>query len=146
MAWSIEILQQGTAFIVRLGKNVYRWILDGLTEVGKVLSWVLDKVLEIGGEIIEWLSFIFNWKDIQATHRSIVHLTNDALTTGLVYMDTLEDKVDKFFDDITSQLRQSSDKTLPEELGRVSASSKSADGLVANQNCAKANWVQYQVS
>jgi hypothetical protein len=48
-------------------------------QVGKVLSVIFNKILDIGKKIIDWLGFVFNWKDITATKDSIVNIVKDAL-------------------------------------------------------------------
>lgn len=146
VSWSVEKLQQGVAFLVKLGEKVYRWVLDGLTEIGKALSFIFNKVLELGAKVIEWLGFIFNWGDIQATQRSIVHLANDALTSGIGYIDTIESKVDGFFSGIIEKLQEESGKSRPEEINKAVANGESGGDLPRDPDSAKANWAQYQVS
>lgn len=126
-----------------MGETVYRWVMRGVTEVGKAISWILDKALELGEKVVQWLGFIFNWEDIQATHRSIVHLANNALSTGLDKIGGLEEKVDVFFDDLRASLQTISSQTHPTEIGGAVADGDSSATVPARSM--KANWTQYQV-
>jgi len=133
--------------VVKLAGKTYRWVLNGLTEIGKALSWLFDKVLQISEKMIEWIGFIFNWKDIQQTHRSIAHLVNSALDTGTGYLGTLEPKVEGFFDNLATKIKTVTVDSRPSEVDDSTADSNSSDpNATSPSQFAKVNWVQYQVS
>ncbi|KAF8243633.1 hypothetical protein K440DRAFT_561049 [Wilcoxina mikolae CBS 423.85] len=146
-SWAINTIEEGAELVVQLAEKTYRWVLNGLTEIGKALSWLFDKILQIADKVIEWIGFVFDWKDIQVTHRSIVHLVNSALDTGAEYLGTLEPKVEDFFDDLATTIKAAADDGRPSEVDESTADSNSPDtSTTSPAQLAKVNWVQYQLT
>ncbi|KAF1948932.1 hypothetical protein CC80DRAFT_582168 [Byssothecium circinans] len=71
MLWAIQTAGDVYYFVISVGGAVYRWVVDTVASVGKILSSIFDKVLKVAEKVVDWLGFIFSWADIQATHRSM---------------------------------------------------------------------------
>ena len=141
-------MEQGTKgllFVVNIGGQVMRWALDGLTEIGKAISWVMDEVLDLGDKIIDWLGFLLNWDDIQATHRSLVAVVNGGLQSSADHLAVIGQQVDTFFDNLENSVRTA---LYPAVLTGQTANSASDQGPIvaaeqANISSTKGNWAKY---
>ena len=137
---------KGMLFIVNFGGQIMRWALDGVTEIGKAISWVMDEVLDIGAKIIDWLGFLFNWKDIQATHNSLVAVVNGGLQAGADRLGVISQQIDAFFVNLETTVRNA---TYPDVLTGQTANAQSDQGSIvaaeqANISSTKGNWTKYQ--
>ena len=142
-------MEQGTKgllFVINIGGQFMRWALDGLTEIGKAISWVIDEVLELAQKIIDWIGFLLNWGDIQATHRSLVAVVNSGLQSGADHLAVIGQQVDAFFENLENTVRTS---LYPAVLTSQTANSASDQGPIvaseqANISSTKGNWAKYQ--
>ncbi len=142
-------MEQGTKgllFVVNIGGQFMRWALDGLTEIGKAISWVIDEVLELAEKIIDWVGFLLNWSDIQATHLSLVAVVNNGIQSGADHLAVIAQQVDAFFENLENTVRNA---LYPEVLTSQTANSASDQGPVvasqeANISSTKGNWAKYQ--
>ena len=142
-------MEQGTKgllFVVNIGGQFMRWALGGLTEIGKAISWVIDEVLELAQKVIDWIGFLLNWGDIQATHLSLVAVVNNGLQSGADHLAVLGQQVDAFFENLENTVRNA---LYPEVLTDQTANSASDQGPIvaseqANISSTKGNWAKYQ--
>ena len=69
------------ALIVKFMKKTYQIILKTVTHTTQAASKVFE-YMKVGiGMLIEWVGFLFNWRDIVATENVFVNLT----TSGLLW-------------------------------------------------------------
>jgi hypothetical protein len=146
-SWAVEKAADGLKFVVEIGGQFMRWALDGLTEIGKAISWVFDKVLEIAQKIIDWLGFLLNWKDIQATHLSLVAVINNSIQSGADHLAVISQKVDGFFQNLEDTVQTA---LYPAVLTNSVANPASTEGPVIDpekktDNSVKGNYTKYQV-
>lgn len=146
VSWAVEQGTKGLLFIVNIGGQIMRWAIDGLTEIGKAISWVLDEVLELAQKIIDWLGFLFNWKDIQATHLSLVAVVNSGLQSGADHLAVIGQQVDTFFNNLETSVRTA---LYPAVLTSQTADPTSDQGPIitpqkGNVSSVKGNWAKYQ--
>ncbi|KAI9930163.1 hypothetical protein MW887_011973 [Aspergillus wentii] len=145
----ISFIVNGAKVLVQIGETIYQWVMKTVDQVGKVLSVILNKILDIGKKIIDWLGFIFNWKDITGTKDSIVNIVKDALEEGPILTDSLKGKSKHFFESMKKSVSDSrpSDHDM-EKLG-IKADDKTGStdqSKSKTQNSMASNWAQYQVS
>jgi hypothetical protein len=137
----------GLTFIVEIGGQFLRWALDGLTEIGKAISWIFDKVLEVANKIIDWVGFLLNWGDIQATHLSLRAVINNGIQSGADHLALVAQKVDDFFGDLEDTVQNA---LYPAVLTNSVADPGSTQGPIINpekstENSVKGNYTNYQV-
>ena len=114
--------------------------------IGNALTWIFDKVLEIIETVIEWIGFIFDRGDIQATHRSIVSLTRDALDTWAQKANGISDSINAYFDNLSDVLRGLNGQSLPDKLGSAPADKGTVDTNRPKNSAmdsTKVKWSQY---
>lgn len=115
--------------------------------IGNALSWVFEKILEIVETVIEWIGFIFNWGDIQATHRSIVALTNSALDAWAERALLAPDVIEAYIDGLSNVIKGQGNKPLPGALGSAPADNDTVDSSRSKNSATdstKVKWSQYQ--
>jgi hypothetical protein len=144
----VHFAVEGLRVLVQVGETVYRWVIDTIEQVGKVLSFIFKKILVLGEKLIRWLSFIFSWTDIKETSESILHIFTDALEEGPVLIDSLKHKSAEFFESLKSEVSHS--RPSDEEIGKLNVRADDATG--ANNasknpaaNSARINWAMSQV-
>lgn len=147
-SWAVEQGTKGLLFIVNIGGQFMRWAINGLTEIGKAISWVIDQVLELAQKIIDWLGFLLNWGDIQATHLSLVAVVNSGLQSGADHLAVIGQQVDAFFDNLETSVRTA---LYPTVLTSQTADPASSQGPIispekGNVSSVKGNWAKYQFS
>ncbi|KAL8710271.1 MAG: hypothetical protein Q9225_007311 [Loekoesia sp. 1 TL-2023] len=147
VSWAIEEAEDVLNFIVDIGERILRWTVTTVVEIGKVIAWVFENVLEIAEKIIEWIGFLLDWSDIQDTHKSIVHIVNSGLESGAANLNTIAAKIDQFFVDIESTLKEA---IYPDELTQQTASpslpeNPDTDPHKSTLNSTKLNYSKYQV-
>ena len=143
VAWSVDAYH----FMVRIGEATYRWALKTLEMIGNALSWIFQKILEVVEEIIEWIGFLFDWGDIQDTHRSIVYLTNSALDTWAERVDFTSDVIENYFDGLGDVIQNVKNNSLPEKAGSAPANKETADSRRSDNSAmdsTKVKWSQNQ--
>jgi hypothetical protein len=127
----VEQGTKGLLFVTNIDGQFMRWTFDGL---GKAISWVIGEVLELAQKTIDWIGFLLNWGDIQATHRSLVVAVNNG------------QQVDAFFENLENTVRTAlypavltnQTENLASDQGPIVASKQ------ANISSTKGNWAKYQ--
>ena len=128
-------------------EETYRFTLDTLEMIGNALTWIFEKILKIIETVIEWIGFIFNWADIQATHQSIVSLTNGALDTWAQKADIAPNAIEAYFDGLSGVLRNVNGNSLPDKVGSAPANNGTVDSNRPENGAmdsTKVKWSQYQ--
>ncbi|KAL9584262.1 MAG: hypothetical protein Q9203_004732 [Teloschistes exilis] len=147
-SWALEDATTGYNLIIQIGDQVFSWLVDGITEIGKSLSWIFDKVLAIAGKIIDWLGFIFNWKDIQNMHKSIVSIVNGGMASGLANLTILANETDRFFLNLENTIKNRAYPTVLTQLVANPAATDHAnlDPKKSILHSTKGNYTHYQVN
>jgi hypothetical protein len=68
-----------------------------------VLWSLWKKILEGIELLIEFIEFLFEWKDIQATHKSLTHVMNNGLNLAIKSVSKIQRKA--LFDDLENEIR-----------------------------------------
>jgi len=115
ISWAVQQVGDAYYVVLHCADCFYRWVIESVATVGKVLGCIFDKVLRVAAKVMDWLGYLFNWADIRATHVSIVHFLNSAADaaanklSGLA--DTVEDICDKVEDGLKKMTPLSDDTT-----------------------------------
>lgn len=147
MTWAIQKYEEGGLFylIFEIDEQFYRWEISLIAHIGKALWSLWKKILQGIELLIEFIEFLFQWGDIQATHRSIVHLVNNALDFAIDSVPQAEEKTNEFFtglEDKISSLKPYQDQT---PLNYSSSGDESSKGEQLRKS-APFNYTYHQVS
>ncbi|KAH2321612.1 hypothetical protein KXW87_000868, partial [Aspergillus fumigatus] len=80
--WTCDLVDGVWKFIVHVGEEIYEIALTTITSIVKGVMWVLKKIGAVIKDIIEFISYLFDWTDILATTDSVAAGFNAALDYG----------------------------------------------------------------
>lgn len=93
-------------FIVKIGEDIFEIALDTITSIVKGIVWVFKKIGAVIKDVIEFLGFLFGWGDILDTTDSIVAGFNAALDHGKSVLDSQQNVVDDWLEDLRGNLKE----------------------------------------
>jgi len=78
----VEKAKSGWRFILKIGGTIYNWVGDTLNDIFSFLERVWEKIGVVFKDIVDYLSFLFSWKDIIET-KDALKLTANMAIDGL---------------------------------------------------------------
>jgi hypothetical protein len=93
------------SFIIKIGEEVYTFILDTVSVIVKAVTWVFKKLGTLIQDLIDFFGFLFEWDDILATTDSIATGFNAALDYGQQLLDKTEITVDSWLEELRTTLK-----------------------------------------
>ncbi|KAJ8059437.1 hypothetical protein OCU04_011101 [Sclerotinia nivalis] len=107
VTWAIQQYEEGGIFylIFEIGEQLYRWEISVIAHIGKALWSLWKKILEGIELLLEFIEFLFEWKDIQATHKSLTHIMNNGLNLAINSVSKIQRKAGDLFDDLENEIR-----------------------------------------
>ncbi|PNP58955.1 hypothetical protein THARTR1_01203 [Trichoderma harzianum] len=107
--WGVNLVEDGAGkvwqFIIKIGEEVYSFILDTASVIVKAVVWVFKKLGVLLQDVIDFLGYLFNWDDILATADSITTGFNAALDYGQHLLDTTEITVDSWLEELRTTIK-----------------------------------------
>jgi hypothetical protein len=91
-------------FFVEIGGKLYRFVLDCFHTILNTIEFVFNKIKVFFEDLIKWLGFLFQWKDILRTHDALKNIFNKFLYHSVDQIDVLKNNVDKIFDNIQERI------------------------------------------
>ncbi|KAL8799637.1 MAG: hypothetical protein Q9182_005739 [Xanthomendoza sp. 2 TL-2023] len=141
--WVLRAANGVYEFILDVGGKIVKFVIDTITNISKALSWMWDKLKAGWKKMVEFFGFLFSWKDIIECKNSTYDFVNSALTACAGRVDKVADKVDRWFEDMKINLRNS---TLPPELANTSTAPPSSGAQSEKTgDAASAGWTNYQL-
>ncbi|KAF4339364.1 hypothetical protein FBEOM_6778 [Fusarium beomiforme] len=93
-------------FIVKIGNDVYRAILDTVEAVVGAIEWVFDKIKTGIEKIIRYIEFLFAWDDIRRTKQVTHNLVKYFFLDTISGIETLKDDFDECIDGARSAVAE----------------------------------------
>ncbi|KAF5649805.1 uncharacterized protein FTJAE_769 [Fusarium tjaetaba] len=98
----IQVVQNAATglweFIVKIGNEVYRAILDTVEAVVGAIEWVFDKIKTGVEKLIRFIEFLFQWDDIKRTKQVTHNLVKYYLFDMVSSIETAKDSFDSCMD------------------------------------------------
>ncbi|KAM0080372.1 hypothetical protein ACKRZS_007467 [Fusarium odoratissimum] len=85
-------------FIVKIGNDVYRAMLDTVEAVVGAIEWVFDKIKTGIEKLIRFIEFLFQWDDIKRTKQVTHNLVKYYLFNMVSSIETAKDSFDECMD------------------------------------------------
>ncbi|KAJ4208871.1 hypothetical protein NW759_013633 [Fusarium solani] len=85
-------------FIVKIGKDIYRAVLDTVDAVVGAIQWVFDKIKTGIDKLIRYIEFLFEWDDIRRTKQVTHNLVKYYLFEMVASIETAKDAFDDCMD------------------------------------------------
>lgn len=86
--------------VLKIGDTVYHGILDCVETIVAAVRWVYDKIKTAIEDLIKFLEFLFQWKDIERTKKVVCHLTQIALRHQFNQVPALKKKIHGQLDEV----------------------------------------------
>lgn len=90
----VQVADDVVHFAIRVGEAVYTFILTTAQEIYAAAEWLFKKIALYLKELIEWLGFLFAWKDILATRDAMKTLFNNGLSSFSGAVQTIKTQFD----------------------------------------------------
>ncbi|KLP16141.1 uncharacterized protein LW94_13829 [Fusarium fujikuroi] len=82
-------------FVVKIGNDIYRAILDTIDAVVGAVEWVFDKIKTGVSKVLRYLEFLFDWDDIRRTKQVAHNLVKYCLVDMVTGIQTAEGELDE---------------------------------------------------
>ncbi|KAL7934280.1 hypothetical protein V8C35DRAFT_327196 [Trichoderma chlorosporum] len=123
-------------FIVKIGDEVFTFILDTASVIVRAVVWVFKKLGVFFQDIIDYLGYLFSWGDILATADSITAGFNAALDYGQHLLDTTEITVDTWLEELRATIKAQLPALQNQNYNGASTASKSLKSKAALETTA----------
>ncbi|KAI1415785.1 hypothetical protein F5Y13DRAFT_186641 [Hypoxylon sp. FL1857] len=143
-----DVIQKVVQMTIKLGNEVYTFVLDTATTIATGVSWVFEKLGAGLDKLIEYLGFLFEWDDILTTTDSLVTVLNAGLDYGQLKVRDLEKEAKSWIGEAKTEMKNALARIRSqnqEELGQVSTSDVSAKNDNPMKDSVAYNWVGYQI-
>ncbi|KJK68217.1 hypothetical protein P875_00076254 [Aspergillus parasiticus SU-1] len=104
--WGVKLVGDVWKFVVKIGEEIFEIALTTITSIVKGIVWVFKKVGAFIKDVIEFLGFLFGWGDILDTTDSIVAGSNAVLDHGKSVLETQQDTVHGWLEDLRDTLKE----------------------------------------
>ncbi|WP_394839861.1 hypothetical protein LVJ94_23520 [Pendulispora rubella] len=147
--FAVKIENDVVSFVANLGETAVQFVVKTAEEVYKLVTWVFHKIKVVFEELIQWLGYLFEWKDIWETHKAIAAMARHGLDYVTARADAevalWEKRVDQFFEHLStaSQIRIPKDLA-GKKVTRAGAGGVSS-GVVKALKSPIGNWSFYQL-
>ncbi|KAF5562255.1 hypothetical protein FPHYL_5782 [Fusarium phyllophilum] len=82
-------------FIVKIGNDIYRAVLDTIDAVVGAVEWVFDKIKTGVSKVLRYLEFLFDWDDIRRTKQVTHNLVKYCLVDMVSSIQTAKGEFDE---------------------------------------------------
>jgi len=122
----MEKVADGVKFIIKIGEQVFNWIVKTIREIGSFIQRVFDSIKVFFKDLFEFLAFLFDWDAILDTKRAYKGFANNAIINlkgeiGNIrnfINETLEKEIAKFSPELVS---------IPKELDQTNLTESSKE-------------------
>ncbi len=129
-------------FFIELGGQFFRFIMDCVSDVVHAIEFVLNKIKIFIENLVKWLGFLFQWKDIIRTHNVLRNIIKQYLGHSIQQIGTYKTNVSTAFNDVEKRLNEWSGlESLTGSLSEQSGSCSRMEG----QNDPQAHWGNYHL-
>jgi hypothetical protein len=136
--WFVHAAENVWHFFVKIGETLYKVIVNCVSAVVRAVEFVFNKIKVFFEDLIKWLGFIFEWKDILRTHSVVKNILLRYAENTVKNVGELQNGVDKVFVGLkgTIDAWAGIQAGPPETVGHYQAASSSLKG----QHSPGSNW------
>jgi hypothetical protein len=138
--WVVQESEGLQHFFVQLADKVYHAVLDCASAVVSAVEFVFNQIKVFIEEIIAWLGFLFNWKDILRTHSVMKNIIKQYSVHAVDQLASVETSLDTLFTDLEAGLNSWAGMT-DQSINRAPAIT--AAGLIPGRDDPQSNWAYH---
>lgn len=132
---------------MKIGKQVYNFVLDTLDAVKKTMSWVWnDLIKKPFKDMIDWLGFTLEreWKAILATSELVKGMINATLDFGSTQLWEVAGSVDEVFNNLKDKMHKSLDSAaaISKRDSNLNNPKQKKDPTIVDTGL---DWIRYQI-
>lgn len=117
--------------VLKIGDAVYHGILDNVEAVVAAVRWVYDKIKTAIEDLIKFLEFLFQWKDIERTKKVVCHLARISLRHQFNQVPALKQQMHRQFDEVIKVIEKWADIADGAETVSLKKAAKPTEGQSA---------------
>ena len=138
----VKVIDGVYNFFITIGNALYTFVLNCYETIASAVEFVFNKIKVFLEDLIKWLGFLFQWKDILRTHDVLKNVFKRYLENSVDQVDVFKQQVNQIFDGI--QQRIDSWAGLTAQQGTLSGMSAQA-GSVPGKNDPQSNYGIYHM-
>jgi hypothetical protein len=138
----VSLVNDAYHCFVTIAGQVYRFVIDSMNAVLQGIEFVFNKIKVFFEDLIKWLGFLFQWKDILRTKDVLKNIMRLSLIQGIDDLGSAKTDIKHAFTDIKQKLNEWAG--LPAVPGSLSASVAAA-GAAPGEDTPQANWGNYHM-
>lgn len=100
----VQVFDGVTNFFIIIAEQLYTFVLDTYHTVVSVVEFVFNKIKVFIEDLIKWLGFLFQWKDIMRTHDVLKNVFKRSLENSVDQIDVLKENIGVMFDGIQERI------------------------------------------
>lgn len=127
---------------IEIGTELYRFVVNCISTVMHTVEFIFKKIGVFIEDLIQWLGFLFQWKDIVRTHNVIKNLFKRYLENSIPQIDEFKKEVSAVFTDIEKRIDEWAG--LEDLQGNLSDKSKAA-GPLPGKDSPQSNYGTYHL-
>lgn len=115
----VRKVEDGIQIIINRVEEAFQVVVKFAEQAWDVIGYVFKQLGVLLEELIRWLGFLFNWKDILATHAVFAGAATQMLKLGEVAVGRLEGYVNTWCDRLGQELKTL--QPFPSDIGNASS-------------------------
>jgi hypothetical protein len=127
---------------ITIAGQVYRFVIDSINAVLQGVEFIFNKIKVFFEDLIKWLGFLFQWKDILRTKDVLKNIIRVSINKGIDDLGSAKTGIRQTFGAVRQRLNEWAG--LPPVPGNLSAGVAAA-GPVPGEDTPQANWGNYHM-
>lgn len=129
-------------FFVKIADQVYTFVLNSINTVINTIEFIFNKIKVFLEDLIKWLGFLFQWKDILRTHDVFKNIIRQYAPYSLNQLKNTTDALKEMFAALEGEINQWAGLVpdTQQSIGEISSNSSPLPG----QDSPQAYWGVYQ--
>lgn len=139
-AFFVKPLQGVYQFIVHVGDKIYTAILDCVSAVSSAIEFIFKKIKVFFQDLVAWLGFIFNWRDILRTHRVMKNIFKQYARNAVDQIDVLRVSLQDGFDQLQAFINGKSWEGLQDPGKSIGDTQQEMTKDISGADSPQSNW------
>lgn len=138
----VNLVDDAYHCFITIAGQIYRFVIDSMNAVLQGIEFVFNKIKVFFEDLIKWLGFLFQWKDILRTKDVLKNIMRLSINKSIDDLGSAKTDIKNAFADIRQKLNEWAG--LPAVPGSLSACAATA-GPAPGEDTPQANWGNYHM-
>lgn len=100
-----SVVSEGVKFVVNIGGEIFNWISKAVSDVFHFLEHIWEKIKVFFKDLYEFLAFLFNWEDIINTKKVLKEHTSNMIEGLADNLNEIRKKTYSFFEEVKTDIQ-----------------------------------------